>query len=70
MWKRCSKCDKCSKEEPKKDPEKKCCAGKILCLMFFSLICGCMLGIHRNVIKACITGSEMPAAPKWHCWCK
>ena len=31
---------------------------------------GLCLGTHRRVIKSLITGSEMPKAPKWHCWVK
>ena len=78
MSKRCPKCNKCSKEElkkdPKKDPEKepkkKCCAGRVACLMSFSLILGCLIGVHKNVIKACIKGDALPEAPDWHIWCK
>jgi hypothetical protein len=74
MCKRCSKCNRCPKEDPKKDPDKgpkkKCCVCKTVCLMFFSLLCGCMIGVHKNVIKACIKGEPLPAAPKWHIWCR
>ena len=31
---------------------------------------GCWIGIHRNVIKAWITGSEIPEAPASHWWVK
>ena len=31
---------------------------------------GVCAGIHRNVIKAFLTGTEMPDAPEWHCWVK
>ena len=31
---------------------------------------GLCLGTHKRVIKALLTGSEMPKAPKWHCWVK
>lgn len=77
MSKKCPKCNKCSKEEPKKNPKKdpekepkKCCAGRVACLMFFSLILGCLIGVHKNVIKACIKGDALPEAPDWHIWCK
>lgn len=32
--------------------------------------CGRMLYVHRNVIKAAVTGAEMPQAPAWHFWVK
>lgn len=70
MCKRCPKCKKNSDEEPKKNPDKKCCAGKIACLMFISLLFGCLIGVHKNVIKALIKGEELPKAPDWHIWCK
>lgn len=35
----------------------------ISCLAIF---CGLFLIIHRHVIAAAITGSEMPEAPEWH----
>ncbi len=28
----------------------------------------CCAAVHRRVIKAVVTGSEMPKAPKWHVW--
>ena len=31
---------------------------------------GCWIGIHRNVILAWLTGSEMPEAPASHWWVK
>ena len=31
---------------------------------------GYWIGIHRNVIKAWLTGSEMPEAPASHWWVK
>ena len=31
---------------------------------------GCWIGIHRRVIKAWMTGSEMPEAPASHWWVK
>jgi len=30
------------------------------------VLTGVFLIVHRRVIKAWITGSEMPAVPKWH----
>ena len=36
----------------------------IYALLLISL--GCFIGIHRRVIKAWLTGSEMPEAPEWH----
>lgn len=40
----------------------------IKALLLISL--GCWIGIHRNVIKAWITGTEMPEAPESHFWIK
>ncbi len=40
----------------------------IYALILFCL--GCWAGIHRNVIKAWLTGSEMPKAPASHFWVK
>ena len=37
-------------------------------LLLLSL--GCWIGIHRNVIKAWLTGAEMPEAPASHWWVK
>lgn len=37
-------------------------------LLLISL--GCWIGIHRNVIKALLTGAEMPEAPASHWWVK
>ena len=31
---------------------------------------GCWIGIHRNVIKAWLTGAKMPEAPASHWWVK
>lgn len=31
-----------------------------------AVCCGVMLIIHRRVIAAAITGTEMPEAPEWH----
>ena len=39
---------------------------KVLLLISF----GCWIGIHRNVIKAFLTGSEMPTALASHWWVK
>ena len=36
----------------------------IYALLVISL--GCFIGIHRRVIKAWLTESEMPEAPEWH----
>lgn len=60
MCRKCPKCSKCkdSKEDPKKNPDKKCCAGKIACVMIISFLCGCLIGVHKNVIKACIKGEK------------
>ena len=38
-------------------------AGAVVCAMVV-----CCAYTHRRVIKAMITGEEMPKAPKWHCW--
>ena len=35
-----------------------------------AFLTGVMVGIHRRVIKACITGEPMPEAPASHFWCK
>ena len=40
----------------------------IICLC--ALCLGCLLFIHRNVIKALVNGEELPKAPKWHIWVK
>lgn len=32
----------------------------------FLVSIGCWIGIHRNVIKSWITGSDMPQMPEWH----
>ncbi len=44
--------------------------GGFCLLMLIVFFCGFMVGIHRNVIKACIKGEELPEAPSWHFWCK
>ena len=46
---------------------KKCRPGH-LCLVLWLLCLGCLLGIHRNVIRSHITGGRMPKAPSWHFW--
>ncbi len=33
------------------------------------LVAGCAF-THRRVIKAAVSGEEMPKAPKWHVWVK
>ena len=43
---------------------------KKLIKIMFLISLGCWIGIHRNVIKAWITGSDMPEAPVSHCWLK
>jgi len=43
---------------------------KKLITVLFLISLGCWIGIHRNVIKAWITGSDMPEAPVSHCWLK
>jgi len=43
---------------------------KILKIMLILTILGCicyMLYVHRRVIKAIITGEELPEAPAGHC---
>ena len=35
-----------------------------------TFLMGCCVGIHRKVIKALITGGQMPVAPSWHFWCR
>jgi hypothetical protein len=37
--------------------------GAVVCAM-----AACCAYTHRRVIKAMVTGEEMPKAPKWHCW--
>ena len=32
--------------------------------------CGCLLYLHRNVMKAAMKGDPMPEPPKWHFWCR
>lgn len=32
------------------------------------LAVGCCAFVHRRVIKAVLTGGEMPKAPNWHVW--
>lgn len=39
-------------------------------LIACAFLTGVMVGIHRRVIKACITGEEMPQAPASHFWVK
>jgi hypothetical protein len=63
---KCKKCSDCSDA----GPVKKCCAGKIACIVFMSILFGCLIGVHKNVIKAIIKGEEMPEAPVWHFWCR
>jgi len=31
-----------------------------------AVLCGLFLIIHRRVIAACLSGTEMPEAPEWH----
>ena len=31
---------------------------------------GCLAYVHRRVIRALITGGEMPEPPAWHFWCR
>ncbi len=31
-----------------------------------AVLCGLFLIIHRRVIAAALTGTEMPEAPEWH----
>ncbi|MBQ1507325.1 MAG: hypothetical protein IIZ36_02735 [Ruminococcus sp.] len=35
-------------------------------LKFLLVIAGVFLIIHRRVIWACVTGTEMPQPPEWH----
>ncbi len=43
--------------------------GRLLCACEMFCV-GCLLGIHRNVIRSSITGGRMPHAPSWHFWVK
>ena len=65
MCKKCSECSDCVKECGKRS-----CVGAIVCVALFSLILGCLIGVHKNVIKAYIKKEELPEAPEWHFWCK
>lgn len=41
--------------------------------MIWIIVCAlvaCFVCIHRRVIRALIRHEPMPAAPKWHVWCK
>ncbi len=40
----------------------------VLVIVCALLLCCCF--VHRRVIKALITKSPMPKAPKWHFWVK
>ena len=43
------------------------------CIRCLAVCCGAWLIIHRRVVAAWLTGSEMPEAPEWHkkfCPCK
>jgi hypothetical protein len=44
--------------------------GDIMLKLVCAFAVGLLLGVHSRVIKSAITGSEMPKAPKWHCWVK
>ena len=44
--------------------------GRLLVFACVAFLLGCLVGIHRNVIKACLKGEPMPEAPSWHFWCK
>lgn len=35
-------------------------------LKFLAIVAGVFLIIHRRVIWACLTGTEMPEPPEWH----
>ncbi|MBQ5311466.1 MAG: hypothetical protein ILP19_05440 [Oscillospiraceae bacterium] len=37
-----------------------------LIIDIFVILLGVFLIIHRRVISACLTGTEMPEAPAWH----
>lgn len=63
---KCVKCSDCTDERP----TKKCCMGKVVCIVFVSFLFGCLIGVHKNVIKACIKGEDLPEAPVWHFWCR
>ncbi len=39
------------------------------CFRICAVCCGLWLIVHRRVIAACLTGSEMPEAPAWHQKC-
>ena len=40
---------------------------KYLWIVILLLVLCCAF-VHRRVIKAIFTGSEMPKAPSWHIW--
>lgn len=42
----------------------------IVLLCCFALFAGCMLFVHRRVIKAVMKGEPIPQAPAWHFWVK
>ncbi|MBP3901672.1 MAG: hypothetical protein J6D53_09535 [Blautia sp.] len=44
--------------------------GRFIVWTLLVLMVGICIGIHRKVIKAMLTGSEMPEAPEWHFWVK
>lgn len=59
------------KKEIKKKAKKR--VRRIVRRVFFGLFLlsfGCLIGIHRNVIRAYLGGGDMPKAPYWHIWCK
>ena len=79
MGKKCSKCcenyeienmNKEKKCSEKKCCGRKCCPCKIIGIILISFFVGCLIGVHKNVIKALINGDDMPEAPDWHFWCK
>lgn len=43
---------------------------KVIVTVATALVVGGCLYAHRRVIKAIVTGDEMPKAPRWHVWVK
>ncbi len=51
---------KCKKEKTMK-------AGTVIAIACAAVVTCCVY-THRRVIRALITGEEMPKAPEWHFW--
>lgn len=43
---------------------------KTIALAITCVAVACCAYTHRRVIKAAVTGEEMPKAPSWHFWVK